>query len=65
MNLYRIISNDEWKQTLIDGKVPRCASDNRAGFVHLNKQDDIETVANKYFVKRKTRLYWKLLLLKN
>lgn len=51
MNLYRIISNDEWTQTKRDGKVPRCSSDKRAGFIHLNKFEAIETVANKYFVK--------------
>ena len=51
MNLYRIISNDEWTETKANGKVPRCASDKRAGFIHLNKFDDIENVANKYFVK--------------
>jgi uncharacterized protein (DUF952 family) len=50
MNLYRIISENEWAQGKKDGKVPRCDSDRRAGHIHLNKFDDIKTVANKYFV---------------
>ncbi|MBA2745636.1 MAG: DUF952 domain-containing protein [Flavisolibacter sp.] len=49
MNLYRIISDNEWTQSEKDGKVPRCNSDTRAGHIHLNKFDDIKTVANKYF----------------
>ena len=49
MKLYRIISKNEWVQSKLDGKVPRCNSDRRAGHVHLNKFDDIKTVANKYF----------------
>lgn len=49
MNLYRIISENEWTQSKKDGKVPRCNSDRRAGHIHLNKFDDIKTVANKYF----------------
>jgi uncharacterized protein (DUF952 family) len=51
MKLYRVISKDEWKQTIYNKRVPRCASDKRDGFIHLNKLDDIETVANKYFVQ--------------
>ncbi len=49
MNLYRIISENEWIQSKKDGKVPRCNSDRRAGHIHLNKFVDIKTVANKYF----------------
>lgn len=49
MNLYRIISKDQWIQSKKDGKVPRCNSDRRAGHVHLNKYSDIKMVANKYF----------------
>jgi uncharacterized protein (DUF952 family) len=49
MYLYRIISKDEWTKSKKDGKVPRCNSDRRAGHVHLNKFEDIKTVANKYF----------------
>lgn len=49
MNLYRIISENEWTQSKKDGKVPRCNSDRRAGHIHLNKFEDIKTIANKYF----------------
>ncbi len=49
MYLYRIISDNEWTQSKKEGKVPRCNSDRRAGHVHLNKFEDIITVANKYF----------------
>lgn len=49
MNLYRIISENEWLKSLKDGKVPRCKSDRRAGHIHLNKFEDIRTVGNKYF----------------
>ena len=51
MNLYRIISEEEWIKTKADGKVPRCNSDKRAGHVHLNKFEDIKLVASKYFAK--------------
>lgn len=49
MNLYRIISENEWIQSKKDGKVPRCNSDSRAGHINLNKFEDIKTVADKYF----------------
>ena len=49
MKLYRIIPEEDWKQSKKEGKVPRCNSDKRAGHVHLNKFEDIKTVANKYF----------------
>ncbi len=49
MNLYRIISDNEWTLSKKEGKVPKCNSDRRAGHVHLNKFEDIITVANKYF----------------
>ena len=49
MKLYRIIPEEDWTQSKKEGKVPRCNSDKRAGYVHLNKFEDIQTVANKYF----------------
>ena len=49
MKLYRIIAEEDWKQSKKEGKVPRCNSDKRAGHVHLNKFEDIKTVADKYF----------------
>lgn len=49
MYLYRIISESEWAQSHKDGIVPRCNSDRRAGYINLNKFDDIIVVANKYF----------------
>lgn len=49
MYLYRIISENEWAQSQKDGKVPQCNSDRHAGHIHVNKFDDIKTVANKYF----------------
>ena len=49
MKLYRIIPEEDWTQSKKEGKVPRCNSDKRAGHVHLNKFEDIQTVANKYF----------------
>ena len=49
MKLYRIIPEEDWKQSKKEGKVPRCNSDRRAGHVHLNKFEDIKTVADKYF----------------
>ena len=49
MKLYRIIPEEDWRQSNKEGKVPRCNSDKRAGHFHLNKFEDIKTVANKYF----------------
>ncbi len=49
MYLYRIISENEWLQSQKDGNVPRCNSDKRAGHIHVNRFEDIKTVANKYF----------------
>ncbi len=49
MYLYRIISENEWLQSQKDGNVPRCNSDKRAGQIHVNRFEDIKTVANKYF----------------
>ncbi len=51
MNLYRIISEEEWLQTIRDKKVPRCNSDKRDDCVHLTKYEDLALVASKYFVK--------------
>ncbi len=51
MKLYRIIPEEDWIKTKIDGKVPKCNSDKRAGSVHLNKFRDIKLVASKYFIK--------------
>ena len=49
MKLYRIIPEEDWRQSKKEGKVPRCNSDRRAGHVHLNKFEDIKSVADKYF----------------
>lgn len=49
MYLYRMISENEWLQSQKDGNVPRCNSDKRAGHIHVNRFEDIKTVANQYF----------------
>lgn len=49
MNLYRIISGEEWDQTKQNRKVPRCKSDERDNCVHLTRFEDLTLVATKYF----------------
>ncbi len=47
--LYRIVSLEDWKQTLTQGQVPRCGADERDGFVHLSTQDNFIETANLYY----------------
>ncbi len=39
----------DWQEALATGRVPRCASDERAGHVHLSERSAVETIANAYF----------------
>lgn len=48
-NLFRVISAAELTTALASGLVPRCASDERAGYVQLNSRADVETAADLYF----------------
>jgi uncharacterized protein (DUF952 family) len=47
--LYRILDKISWEQAQAEGKVPRCSSDERAGHVHLNTREHVETVAKAFF----------------
>ena len=47
--LYRVVSLEDWKQTLAKGQVPRCGADERDGFVHLSTQDNFMETANLYY----------------
>ncbi|GAA5190767.1 DUF952 domain-containing protein [Ferrimonas gelatinilytica] len=49
MQLYRVVSQADWQEALRTGLVPRCGSDQRAGWIHLNTPEDVETVAARYF----------------
>src|SRR5687768_5187122 len=60
MYLYRIISEEEWQQTIKDKKVPRCNSDKRDDCVHLTRYEDLEHVASKYFVKEEKPVVLKI-----
>ncbi len=48
-NLFRIVPACDWQAALATGRVPRCASDERAGRVHLSERSAVETIANAYF----------------
>ncbi|MBJ7575453.1 DUF952 domain-containing protein [Luteimonas sp. MC1828] len=48
-NLFRIVSAAELTTAARSGLVPRCPSDERSNCVHLNRKEDVETVANLYF----------------
>lgn len=48
-NLFRVIPQTDLDTAVLSGVVPRCASDERSGYVHLNMQQDVEAVANAYF----------------
>jgi len=60
MHLYRIISEEEWLQTIHDKKVPRCNSDKKEDCVHLTNYEDLEQVASKYFVKEEKPVVLKI-----
>ncbi|MDQ3074169.1 MAG: DUF952 domain-containing protein [Pseudomonadota bacterium] len=48
-NLFRVVAARDWEKALVTGRVPRCASDERAGHVHLSERSAVETIANAYF----------------
>ena len=48
-NLFRVIPACDWEKALVTGRVPRCASDERAGHVHLSERSAVEAIANAYF----------------
>lgn len=47
-NLFRVISATELATAIASGLVPRCASDERAGYVQLNNQA-VESAAGTHF----------------
>ncbi len=48
-NLFRVVAARDWRAALATGRVPRCAADERAGFVHLSERDAVEMIATAYF----------------
>lgn len=48
-NLFRVIAGSDLALAQASGMVPRCASDQRSGCIHLNLRRDVETVAGMYF----------------
>lgn len=47
--LYRVVSLEDWEQAQRLGRVPRCGSDDRDGFVHLSTEETVIETANLYF----------------
>ena len=47
--LYRVVSLEDWEQAQRLGRVPRCGSDERDGFVHLSTEETFIETANLYF----------------
>ncbi len=60
MQLYRVVSQADWEEALRTGLVPRCGSDQRAGWIHLNAAADVETVAARYFTLQERPLALRL-----
>lgn len=50
MRLFRVISKTIWDQTQQLGYVPRCGNDHKLDCVHLNVEEAVLYIANKYFV---------------
>lgn len=50
MRLFRVISKTIWDQTQQLGYVPRCGNDHKLDCVHLNVEEAVLFIANKYFV---------------
>ena len=48
-SLYRVVSLEDWEQAQRLGRVPRCGSDERDGFVHLSTEETFIETANLYF----------------
>lgn len=48
-NLFRVVPACDWEEARATGRVPRCASDERAGHVHLSEWSAVEAIANAYF----------------
>ena len=48
-SLYRVVSREDWEQAQRLGRVPRCGSDERDGFVHLSTEETVIETANLYF----------------
>ena len=47
--VYRVISKEDWEIAKQVGRVPRCGSDERDGYVHLSTAETMIQTANLYF----------------
>ena len=47
--VYRVVSKEDWEITKQVGRVPRCGSDERDGYVHLSTAETMLQTANLYF----------------
>ena len=55
MRLFRVVSKTIWDQTQQLGYVPRCGNDHKLDCVHLNVEEAVLFIANKYFVYAEAR----------
>ena len=55
-SIYRVVSLEDWEQAQRLGRVPRCGSDDRDGFVHLSTEETVIETANLYFVQSEAPL---------
>lgn len=51
MQLYRVITEKNWNESLRLGYVPRCGNDKKEGGIHLNLAKAVEYTANRYFTE--------------
>jgi uncharacterized protein (DUF952 family) len=49
VSVYRVLSQNDWDDAQAARVVPLCGSDERDGFVHLSKLEDVVATANLYF----------------
>lgn len=47
--IYRVISREDWEETVASGGVPRCGNDERDGYVHLSPYETVLETAGLYF----------------
>ena len=48
-NLYRLITQENWKLACLSGQIPLQDIDHRDGFIHLSTKDQCLETANRYF----------------
>ena len=48
-HVYRVVPYADWLKAQEQGRVPKCGSDMRSGFIHLSTAENVIETANLYF----------------